>query len=87
VPKYAYKCKECDHAFEAVHGMFMKLRNCDECSIGGTLFRVPSVDYSTKNDASPESEKKTGEIVKEFISDTKKEIEEQKTEMMEDYNK
>jgi hypothetical protein len=65
----------------------MKLRNCDECSTDGSLFRVPSVDYSTKNKASPESEKKTGEIVKEFISDAKKEVEEQKKEMMEDYDK
>ena len=85
MPKYNYRCKECDHAFETVHGMFMKLRNCDECSTDGTLFRVPSVDYSTKNKASPESEKKTGEIVKEFISDTKKEVEEQKREILEGY--
>jgi len=85
VPKYAYKCKECNHAFETVHGMFIKLRNCDACSTDGSLFRVPSVDYSTKNKAS--SGKKTGKLVKEFISDAKKEVEEQKREMMEDYNK
>lgn len=53
----------------------------------GSLFRVPSVDYSTKNDTSPELEKKTGEIVKEFISDVKKEVEEQKREMKEGYSK
>jgi len=63
----------------------MKLRNCDVCSIDGSLFRVPSVAYSTKNKAS--SEKKTGELVKEFIGDAKKEVEEQKREMMEDYDK
>jgi len=85
VPKYAYKCRECDHTFEAVHGMFVKLQNCDECSTDGSLFRVPSITYSTKSNAS--SEKKTGEIVKEFISDAKKEVEEQKREMMEDHNK
>ena len=85
MPKYAYRCEKCDHAFEVVHRMFIKLRNCDACSADGSLFRVPSVAYSTKSDASPE--KKTGEMVKEFISDTKKEVEEQKREMMEDYNK
>ena len=85
MPKYTYRCEKCDHAFEAVHGMFIKLRNCDACSTDGSLFRVPSVTYSTKNDAS--TEKKTGEIVKEFIDDAKKEVEEQKREMMEDYNK
>ena len=85
MPKYAYKCKECDHAFEAVHGMLMKLRNCDICSIDGTLYRVPSVTYSTKSDASIEN--KTGEIVKEFISEARKEVEEEKRDMRGDYNK
>ena len=65
--------------------MFIKLRNCDACHIDGSLFRVPSMAYSTKNKTAPEN--KTGELVKEFISDTKKEVEEQKREMMEDYNK
>ena len=85
MPKYTYKCKECDHAFEVVHGMSMKLQNCDACSRNGSLFRVPSITYSMKSDTS--SENKTGEIVKEFISDVKKEVEEQKREMMEDHNK
>ena len=65
--------------------MFTKLRNCDECSTDGTLFRVPSTTYFTKSDTS--TEKKTGELVKEFIGDAKKEVEEQKREMTEDYNK
>ena len=85
MPKYAYRCKECDHTFETVHGMLIKLRNCDACSVDGTLFRVPSATYSTKNKAPPE--KKTGELVKEFISGAKQEIEEQKKEMMEGFEK
>ena len=68
MPKYTYKCKECDHAFEVVHGMSMKLQNCDACSRNGSLFRVPSITYSMN-------------------SDVKKEVEEQKREMMEDHNK
>ena len=73
MPKYAYKCKRCDHAFETVHGMFIKLRNCDACSTDGSLFRIPSVAYSTKATTPPE--KKTGELVKEFINDAKKKVE------------
>ena len=85
MPKYAYKCKECDHAFEAIHGMLLKLRNCDECATDGSLFRVPSVTYSTKSKASPE--KKTGEIVKEFIRDAKQEVKEEKRKMKEEFDK
>ena len=82
---YTYRCKECDHAFEAAHGMFVKLRNCDACSTDGSLFRVPSVTYSTKNKAS--SEKKTGELVKDFINDAKKEVEEEKENMRKELDK
>lgn len=85
MPKYAYRCKECDHAFETVHGMFVKLQNCDECSMDGTLLRVPSVSYSMKSKVS--SDKKTGEIVKEFIDSAKQEVEKQKKEMTEEFKK
>ena len=85
MPKYTYKCKECDYAFEAVHGMFVKLQNCDECSMDGTLLRVPSVSYSMKSKVS--SDKKTGEIVKEFIDSAKQEVEKQKKEMTEEFKK
>ena len=85
MPRYTYRCKECDQTFEAVHGMFIKFRNCDVCSTDGSLFRVPSITYSTKSDASIEN--KTGEIVKEFISEARKEVEEEKRDMRGDYNK
>ena len=85
MPKYTYKCKECDHFFEEVHGMLIKLKDCNECSTTGSLFRIPSIAYSTIDKKS--SKNKTGELVKEFISDAKKEVEEQKRDMMGDYKK
>ena len=85
MPKYAYRCKECEHAFEAVHGMLVKLQNCDECSTDGTLFRVPSMTYSTKSKES--TEKKTGELVKEFIHDVKQEVKEEKKKMKKEFDK
>ena len=85
MPKYAYKCKECDHAFEAIHGMFVKLQNCDECATDGSLFRIPSMAYSNKSKAS--SEKKTGELVKEFIHDAKQEVKEEKKKMKEELDR
>jgi len=85
VPKYTYKCKECEHDFEAIHGMFVKLQNCDECATDGSLFRIPSMAYSTKSKAS--SEKKTGELVKEFIHDVRQEVKEEKKKMKEEFDK
>jgi len=85
VPKYAYKCKECDHSFDAVHGMSVKLQDCDECTTAGSLFRIPSMAYSTKIKAP--TEKKTGELVKEFIHDVKQEVKEEKKKMKGEFDK
>mgnify|MGYP003625640165 FL=1 len=85
MPKYAYKCKDCDHVFEVVHGMLMKLENCEACGSHGALLRVPSLSYSTKK--GPPAKSKTGSVVKEFIQDAKMEVEAQKQEMMEGVDK
>ena len=83
MPKYAYKCKECEHSFEVLHGMFIKLKNCDACDNDGSLYRVPSISYSTNPSTS--SGRKTGETVKEFINDAKQEVEKQKEDMRGEY--
>lgn len=85
MPKYAYKCNDCDHVFEMVHSMLMKLENCDACGASGALFRIPSLSYSTKKATA--SKLKTGSVVKEFIQDAKMEVEAQKQEMMEGVDK
>jgi len=79
LPKYTYKCKECKNCFDIVHGMLVKLKDCDACNTIGTLFRVPSVNYSmiNKEDKGP----KTGSVVKEFIEDAKQDLKKEKAEM------
>jgi putative FmdB family regulatory protein len=85
MPKYSYKCKDCEHVFEMVHSILMKLENCDACGSCGALFRIPSLSYSTKKETPVKS--KTGSVVKEFIQDAKMEVEAQKQEMMEGVDK
>lgn len=82
MPRYSYKCKECEHVFDVDHGMLIKLKNCDECDTEDSLFRIPSSTYSTKN--KQQSEEKTGELVKEFIRSTKKDIGEDKKSFKEE---
>jgi len=82
MPRYAYRCKECDHGFEVFHGMSEKLENCDECS--GILFRVPSTTFTT---TSAGKEEKPGQVVKEFIEDAKREIQAEKEIMKEGLDK
>ena len=82
MPKYTYKCKKCENCFDTIHGMLIKLENCDACNTSGTLFRVPSVSYSTlsKDNKNPEA----GAVVKEFIEDAKQDLKNEKAEMQRD---
>lgn len=77
MPKYNYKCKECGHVFEAIHGMSERLTDCDQCNTIGTLARVP---YSI---ATQYKDNKTGKVVDDYIEEAKREVEEEKTRLKE----
>ncbi len=76
MPRYTYRCNVCNKHFEVSHSISEKLTNCD-CGEEGTLFRIPSVPFS----ATVSDNQKAGQIVKDFIEDAKKEIDEYKEEM------
>ncbi len=38
MPRYEYKCKKCDRAFEVTHGINDTVESCEEC--GGDVRRV-----------------------------------------------
>ena len=74
MPKYTYRCDACDEYFEIFHSITEKLTIC-ECGEDG-LTRVPSLPFRVAV-----KKEKVGQIVKDFVRDTKKEIAEQKKEM------
>tara|TARA_Y100000310_G_C20304033_1_gene633133 strand:+ start:17 stop:259 length:243 start_codon:yes stop_codon:yes gene_type:complete len=70
MPKYIYKCEECEEVFEVFHSITEKLETCT-CESQGSLTRIPSIPIMlTKNNS--------GKIVKEYIEDTKREVEQEK---------
>ena len=77
MPRYTYKCNVCKRYFETFHSISEKLTDC-ECGEEASLNRIPSLPFrvSTK-----ENKIKSGQIVKEFIEDTKKEVSDYKKEM------
>tara|TARA_R100000655_G_scaffold82550_1_gene122097 strand:- start:208 stop:453 length:246 start_codon:yes stop_codon:yes gene_type:complete len=81
VPRYEYICNKCDSSFTAIHGMADKLNKCDVCGTEGTVEIVPSILRSTQI----QSKQKAGELVKQYIKDTKQYIEEQKKDLKNDY--
>ncbi len=79
MPRYTYRCDVCGKSFEVSHSISDKLTDC-ECGEEGSLKRIPSLPFR----ASVKSNKqKAGEMVKEFIEDTKKEIQKTKKRMSE----
>ena len=75
VPKYIYRCEACGEHFEKIHSMSEKLTDC-ECGKEDSLVRVPSLPFCVG-----QKKQKTGQIVKDFIEDTRREVEAQKQEM------
>lgn len=80
MPRYDYRCKECGFEFTKVHGMEEKLTDCIECSAKNTLFRVPLTFVTRTNNFS--GQQKPGEIVKKHIEEAKKEIEQEKLDLV-----
>ena len=77
MPRYTYRCDVCKKYFEVSHSISKKLTDC-KCGEEGSLARVPSLPFrvSTK-----EGKPKPGQVVKEFIEDSKKEISDYKKEI------
>ena len=83
MPKYVYKCLKCEKTCEVIHSFSEKKTNCSEiteCEVNHEIERLPQqINYSTKkatNKTTP------GQIVDDFIKDTKREVEEYKEEMI-----
>jgi putative FmdB family regulatory protein len=75
MPKYVYKCKECEFVKEVVHSMQEKLKDCQECDKIGTLMRVPSFSLAiSKQDEAVSS----GTRVKDFIEEARNELKEER---------
>jgi len=77
MPRYTYKCSECEHIQEVHHPMGESLTNCTECDNIDVLVRIPSIPYCVSNkSAKPGS--KPGALVKKHIEEAKKELKKEK---------
>ena len=79
MPRYTYRCAECEGVFLAFHSMKESIEKCELCTVEGTIQRIPSTFNSqiTKK----HGKKKVGEIVKTFIEESREEIKKEKERM------
>ena len=74
MPRYTYRCDECEEVFEVNHSMSIKLKDCQLCESLDSLIRVPSSTFITTNVISTKDNKKVGDVVKNHIEEAKKEL-------------
>ena len=71
MPKYAYRCNECDNEFEIYHSINDKLKNCESCESVESLTRIPSLTIRVVKKV---DKTKVGEVVNSHIEDARREL-------------
>lgn len=82
MPKYTYKCSECDDTHTAFHSMSVTLSDCLECGCVGSLQRLVTSFNLEKQDEN--IDKPSGFLVKKTIEDTRQEIQALKEKLVND---
>ena len=73
MPRYIYKCDQCEETFETVHSMSIKLEKC-LCDNSGSVTRVPSSTFISTTTKMGFGNKKVGDVVNNHIEEAKKEV-------------
>tara|TARA_Y100000310_G_scaffold334837_1_gene415495 strand:+ start:220 stop:495 length:276 start_codon:yes stop_codon:yes gene_type:complete len=79
VPRYVYRCSTCDFVFDVSHSMSVELEkhHCEQCDEETEVSKIPSAFYSFNQNGGK------GKVVKNFISEAKEELKEQRGEALE----
>ena len=76
MPKYLYRCENCEEQYNVRHSIKEKRQTCEKCEMD-TLVRVPTYSGNHKI----RSTKKAGDLVNKYIEDVKEEIKDYKEEL------
>ena len=77
MPKYTYKCEECEDIFETSHSMSERLTDCEKCNTIDTLNKIPAKIATQYKD------KEVGKTVDNYIEEAKQEVREEKSRLKE----
>ena len=83
MPKYCYKCSECESEIEVRHGMTERLTDCKVCELKEVLTQIPQLTNIVRKQE--QGEKKTGSLTKEYIEENRRILKEEKKQRIE-YN-
>jgi len=80
MPRYRYRCSNCNKTQTLQHLSNELLKDCDLCATTDTLTKLISTFSTAKKTT---SQKKTGQITEEFIKDARQDLRQQKIELKE----
>tara|TARA_R100000008_G_scaffold75420_1_gene54668 strand:- start:360 stop:614 length:255 start_codon:yes stop_codon:yes gene_type:complete len=84
MPKYFYRCEECEHELETYHSIKTVLEDCPDC-LSSSLVRVPQLIFLKKEVGST---KKVGAVVTKHIEEARRELKKEKKSLAnEEYEK
>ena len=80
MPRYIYKCQNCEVVFQTIHSIKEKLKDCEACEEEDTLVRIPSMPMvlTKKED---KQKRQVGSLVKEYIENVKEDLKDEKREL------
>jgi len=79
VPRYVYRCKECDELSVISHLSDEIITECPECARSDVLVKVLTSFTATNKNIS--NKIKVGQTTEEFIQDARQELSQQKDEL------
>ena len=82
MPRYKYKCSQCEISKAVFHLISETLNDCDECGGVGTMEKLVSTPYIKKEVVI--DKQKIGEITEEYIEANREILEQQKQEATEE---
>ena len=75
MPKYKYRCVDCDAEYMTHHSIKEKMHNCAVCGTTDSLIRTPGTFVS---ETGRSRNKQVGSIVKEKIEEFREDLKKQK---------
>jgi hypothetical protein len=77
MPRYIYRCTECEEVHAVMHAICDTIKDCKNCSTSGTMIKqLTSATYmAPKNN---KVDDKVGELTKEYIESNRELLEEEK---------
>ena len=80
MPRYRYGCAACGEIVIILHSFEETFSDCEKCEQKDTMQRLLSTPIAIKKQGPDVSNKKIGELTKEYIEENRKVLKQQKEE-------